>query len=120
MYGQVNGVLGQVQGYEWTDRAVPEDGVVINSCRRGGEARYVVVSFVMAFLPVIIMSGPVMSQILDKADETVQAAQGGAFMLNKAYKMSATLISISPLLLLYVFVQKQFIQGIENTGITGE
>lgn len=137
VYGQVNGVLGQVQGYEWTDRAVPEDGVVINSCRRGGEARYVVVSFVMAyllnkievgkglmrtiyFLPVIIMSGPVMSQILDKADETVQAAQGGAFMLNKAYKMSATLISISPLLLLYVFVQKQFIQGIENTGITGE
>lgn len=48
------------------------------------------------------------------------SAQGGAFKLNKAYKMAATLISISPLLLLYVFVQKQFIQGIENTGITGE
>ena len=28
------------------------------------------------FLPVIIMSGPVMSQILDKADEAVQTAQG--------------------------------------------
>lgn len=50
----------------------------------------------------------------------VATAQGGAFKLNKAYKMAATLISISPLLLLYVFVQKQFIQGIENTGITGE
>ncbi len=48
------------------------------------------------------------------------SAQGGAFRLNKAYKMAATLISILPLLLLYVFVQKQFIQGIENTGITGE
>lgn len=48
------------------------------------------------------------------------SAQGGAFRLNKAYKMAATLISISPLLLLYMFVQKQFIQGIENTGITGE
>ena len=48
------------------------------------------------------------------------SAQGGAFRLNKAYKMAATLISISPLLLLYLFVQKQFIQGIENTGITGE
>lgn len=47
-------------------------------------------------------------------------AQGGAFKLNKAYKMAATLISIMPLLVLYVFVQKQFIQGIENTGITGE
>lgn len=51
---------------------------------------------------------------------SMAAAQGGAFRLNKAYKMAATLISISPLLLLYVFVQKQFIQGIENTGITGE
>lgn len=51
---------------------------------------------------------------------TMATAQGGAFKLNKAYKMAATLIFISPLLLLYVFVQKQFIQGIENTGITGE
>jgi len=42
------------------------------------------------------------------------------FKLNEAYKMSATLISIIPLLVLYGFVQKQFIQGIENTGITGE
>ena len=42
------------------------------------------------------------------------------FRLNEAYKMSATLISISPLALLYVFVQRKFIQGIENTGITGE
>lgn len=30
------------------------------------------------FLPVIIMSGPVMSQILDQADEAVQMAQGWA------------------------------------------
>lgn len=52
--------------------------------------------------------------------DSLVSAQGGAFKLNEAYKMAATLISISPLLLLYVFVQKQFIQGIENTGITGE
>ncbi len=42
------------------------------------------------------------------------------FRINEAYKMSATLISILPMLILYAFVQKQFIQGIENTGITGE
>lgn len=42
------------------------------------------------------------------------------FRINEAYKMAATLISITPLLILYTFVQKQFIQGIENTGITGE
>lgn len=48
------------------------------------------------------------------------AATGGANALNEAQRMSAILISITPLLILYLFVQKQFIQGIENTGITGE
>lgn len=52
--------------------------------------------------------------------ESATSAVGGAFRLNEAYKMSATLISILPLVLLYVFVQRKFIQGIENTGITGE
>ncbi len=44
----------------------------------------------------------------------------GADAVNEAQRMAATLISIAPLLLLYLVVQKQFIQGIENTGITGE
>lgn len=48
------------------------------------------------------------------------SAQGGAFRLNEAYKMAATFLSIAPLLVLYAFVQRRFIQGIENTGITGE
>lgn len=48
------------------------------------------------------------------------SSSGGAFRLNEAYKMAATFISIAPLLLLYSIVQKKFIQGIENTGITGE
>ena len=41
-------------------------------------------------------------------------------VVNEANRMAATLISIVPLLALYMVVQKQFIQGIENTGITGE
>lgn len=48
------------------------------------------------------------------------AGGGGEIKINEAYKMSATLISIAPLVTLYAFVQKRFIQGIENTGITGE
>ena len=40
--------------------------------------------------------------------------------LNEAIKMAATLIAIAPLLVLYACVQRQFIEGIENTGITGE
>lgn len=63
---------------------------------------------------------PAKLNLFNSEFESMVSAQGGAFRLNKAYKMAATLISISPLLLLYVFVQKQFIQGIENTGITGE
>ena len=47
-------------------------------------------------------------------------AGGVSSSINEAQKMAATLISIAPLLLLYALVQKQFIQGIENTGITGE
>lgn len=45
VYGQINDVLSQVQGFEWTDRTVPEDGVVINSYRRGEEIRYVVINY---------------------------------------------------------------------------
>ncbi len=45
---------------------------------------------------------------------------GGEVKINEAYKMAATLISITPLLILYGFVQRKFIEGIENTGITGE
>lgn len=50
----------------------------------------------------------------------VVSAEGTAFRLNEAYKMAATLLSIAPLLIMYAFVQRKFIEGIENTGITGE
>lgn len=65
---------------------------------------------------------PAKLNIFDSAFKTYAASGRGnaEFKINEAYKMSATLISITPLLILYAFVQKQFIQGIENTGITGE
>ncbi len=47
-------------------------------------------------------------------------ARGGDNLLSEAYKMAATFFSINPLLIIYLFAQKQFIEGIENTGITGE
>jgi len=40
--------------------------------------------------------------------------------INEAYKMSATLISIIPLFVFYLFVQRKLIKGIESAGITGE
>jgi len=49
------------------------------------------------------------------------AQEGGmeALRLTEAYRMSGTLIAITPLLALYLVVQRQFIKGIENTGLTG-
>lgn len=66
---------------------------------------------------------PMKLSVFDSQFETASSSGIGAdgtFKINEAYKMAATLISIIPLLLLYACVQKQFIQGIENTGITGE
>lgn len=58
--------------------------------------------------------------LFDSQFQNAVSASGSAFKLNEAYKMAATLISIAPLLFLYALVQKKFILGIENTGITGE
>lgn len=44
---------------------------------------------------------------------------GGEARVNEAYKMAGTLISIAPLLILYFFTQRLFIEGIENVGIKG-
>ena len=63
---------------------------------------------------------PAKLSLFNSEFDSAVSSQGSAFKLNEAYKMAATFISIAPLLLLYGFVQKQFIQGIENTGITGE
>ncbi len=63
---------------------------------------------------------PAKLSLFNSEFESSVSSVGSAFRLNEAYKMAATLISIAPLLLLYMGVQKQFIQGIENTGITGE
>lgn len=41
-------------------------------------------------------------------------------LINEAIRMSGTLIAIFPLLLMYMFLQRQFVEGIEKTGITGE
>ena len=37
----------------------------------------------------------------------------------EAYKMAGSFLSILPLIILYIFVQKRFVEGIENTGMTG-
>lgn len=48
------------------------------------------------------------------------ATTGGVNRVNEAYRMAATLISMIPLFIIYFTAQKQFVEGIESTGITGE
>ena len=45
IYGQINSVLSQVQGFEWTARYVPENGVVINSYQKDGESRHIIINY---------------------------------------------------------------------------
>lgn len=45
VYGTINEVLSQVQGFEWTCRYVPENGVVINTYEKGSETRYVIINY---------------------------------------------------------------------------
>ncbi len=46
--------------------------------------------------------------------------QDNTALLSEAYKMAATLLTMIPLFIIYFAAQKQFVEGIEKTGITGE
>lgn len=40
--------------------------------------------------------------------------------LNESVRMAATALSILPLLIMYFFLQRYFVESIDRTGITGE
>jgi multiple sugar transport system permease protein len=44
----------------------------------------------------------------------------GGDYANEAIRMAATLLIILPLLLMYIVLQRLFIEGIDRSGITGE
>ena len=44
----------------------------------------------------------------------------GSTRISQTYKSAATILSMLPLILLYIFTQKQFVEGIESAGITGQ
>lgn len=45
IYGRVNDVLGQVAGYEWTDRTVLENGVILNTYQKGSEQLSIIINY---------------------------------------------------------------------------
>jgi len=45
IYSQVNDVLGQVKNYEWVDRTVVEDGVIMNHYQKGSDKKQVIINY---------------------------------------------------------------------------
>ena len=45
---------------------------------------------------------------------------GAENKINESLQLAATVLVISPLMVLYIALQKHFIEGIESAGITGE
>jgi len=48
------------------------------------------------------------------------SAVGGSDRISEAFESAATILSILPLLIIYIFTQRQFVEGIESVGITGQ
>jgi len=56
----------------------------------------------------------------DASFETRAAVGSTATSLNESVRMAATSLSILPLLIMYLILQRQFVESIDRAGITGE
>lgn len=56
----------------------------------------------------------------DMSFNTLASVGDTATSLNESVRMAATALSILPLLIMYFFLQKHFVESIDRTGITGE
>ena len=56
----------------------------------------------------------------DTAFQTRASVGDTATSLNESVRMAATTLSILPLLIMYLVLQKQFVESIDRSGITGE
>jgi multiple sugar transport system permease protein len=81
---------------------------------------YVTGTFVRTAMKLMPLQLGLFDSIFERMSAPIQGAPGGQFRLNESYKMAATLITMAPMMIMYLFVQKQFVEGIEKTGITGE
>ena len=61
VYGEINSVLRQVRGYEWTEREVPQNGIVINTYRRGTERKRIIINYTENSVTVDGLAVPAMS-----------------------------------------------------------
>ena len=84
---------------------------------------YITATFLRSALKLMPLQLGLFDSIFEKMSANVPGASGapgGQFRINESFKMAATLITMAPMMIMYLFVQKQFVEGIEKTGITGE
>ena len=53
------------------------------------------------------------------SEEAVEGVNAAELVINQGTVMAATFLAILPLLIIYMFVQKQFMEGVERSGLTG-
>jgi len=81
---------------------------------------YITSTFVRSAMKLMPLQLSLFDSIFERMSAGVPGAPGGQFRINESFKMAATLITMTPMMIMYTFVQKQFVEGIEKTGITGE
>ncbi|MBN2849994.1 MAG: carbohydrate ABC transporter permease [Erysipelotrichaceae bacterium] len=84
---------------------------------------YITATFLRSALKLMPLQLGLFDSIFEKMSANVPGASGapgGQFRINESFKMAATLITMAPMMIMYLFVQKQFVEGIEKTGISGE
>lgn len=63
---------------------------------------------------------PGMYELLNQiTNESAEVMAGESIIVNEALCMAATFLVILPLLVIYTFVQRKFMEGIERSGLTG-
>jgi len=81
---------------------------------------YITSIFVRTAMKLMPLQLALFDSIFERMSASVPGAPGGQFRINESFKMAATLITMAPMMIMYIFVQRQFVEGIEKTGITGE
>ena len=61
-----------------------------------------------------------LAQFDDVYGQYAQSGMMGSPPINESIRMAGTLLTIAPLLLIYFVLQRQFVESVDRTGITGE
>ncbi len=72
IYSQVNGALKQVSGYNWVDRQVREDGVIVNKYQNGSQTKEIIINYTEDEITVDGVKVSPLSAVVADSGKTVQ------------------------------------------------